>query len=301
MSDFRAGFVAVIGRPNTGKSTLVNALVGNKVVITSHHPNTTRNSIRGIVSKDEYQIILVDTPGIHKPKTALGTRLNSMAIENIESTDSIVICLPANEEIGLGDEFIFKQIKTKVPIFVVVTKIDLISKLELAIKLTKVNELIQRLKINQVEIIPVSAKIKEQIELLLNLLSKSLPISPALYPEDITSDQAQEFLFADLIREAAIEELYEELPHSVIVTIDEMGKRDGAEIFDVVASLHVERESRKGILIGPSGSKLKSIGIRARKSLEDQVSMQVFLQLHVKVSKDWQKDPKQLAKLGFIE
>jgi len=301
MSDFRAGFVAVIRRPNTGKSTLVNALVGNKVVITSHHPNTTRNSIRGIVSKDEYQIILVDTPGIHKPKTALGTRLNSMAIENIESTDSIVICLPANEEIGLGDEFIFKQIKTKVPIFVVVTKIDLISKLELAIKLTKVNELIQRLKINQVEIIPVSAKIKEQIELLLDLLSKSLPISPALYPEDITSDQAQEFLFADLIREAAIEELYEELPHSVIITIDEMGKRDGAEIFDVVASLHVERESQKGILIGPGGSKLKSIGIRARKSLEDQVSMQVFLQLHVKVSRDWQKDPKQLAKLGFIE
>lgn len=301
MNNFRAGFVAIIGRPNTGKSTLVNALVGTKIVITSHHPNTTRNPIRGIINRENFQMIVVDTPGMHKPKTALGTRLNSMVNENISSTDSVLLCLPANEKIGAGDEYIAKQIKGNQPIFFVITKTDAISKSELAVKLTKVNEFAIRLNLQKAEIIPVSAKNLDQTQLLLELLSKNLPESPALYPTDINTDQAEELMFADLIREAAIEELYEELPHSVMVTIEEMGERENGKIFDISATLHVERDSQKGIIIGPQGSKLKAIGTLARKSIENIVGMQVFLQIHVKVSKEWQTDPKLLAKLGFTD
>ena len=301
MSNFKAGFVAIIGRPNTGKSTLVNALVGTKIVITSHHPNTTRNPIRGIINRSDFQMIVVDTPGMHKPKTALGTRLNSMVSENIDSTDSVVLCLPANEDIGAGDEYIAKQIKGRQPVFLVVTKVDTVSKSELAAKLVSVTEFANRVNLQSAEIVPISAKNLEQTDLLLDLLSKKLPDSPALYPDDITTDQAQELIFADLIREAAIEELYEELPHSVMVTIEEMGEREGGKLFDVSATLHVERDSQKGIIIGPQGSKLKSIGSIARKSIENLVGMQVFLQIHVKVSKEWQKDPKLLARLGFTD
>ncbi len=301
MSDFKAGFVAIVGRPNTGKSTLVNALVGTKIVITSHHPNTTRNPIRGIINKENFQMIVVDTPGMHKPKNALGNRLNSMVSENIDSTDAVVICMPANEEIGAGDEYIAKQIKGHVPIFLVVTKVDTVSKSDLAAKLVKVSEFTERINLSRAEIVPISAKNLDQTDLLLDLLSKKLPVSPALYPADITTDQAEELMFADLIREAAIEELYEELPHSVMVTIDEMSEREGGKIFDINATLHVERDSQKGIIIGPQGSKLKAIGTLARKSIENLVGMQVFLQIHVKVSKEWQKDPKLLARLGFTD
>ena len=301
MSDFKAGFIAIVGRPNTGKSTLVNALVGTKIVITSHHPNTTRNPIRGIINRDSFQMIVVDTPGMHKPKTALGTRLNSMVNENINSTDAVVLCLPANEDIGAGDEYIAKQIKGRQEVFLVVTKVDTVSKSELAAKLVLVTEFAQKVGQEKAEIIPISAKNLEQTDLLLDLLAKKLPISPALYPTDINTDQVQELMFADLIREAAIEELYEELPHSVMVTIEEMGEREGGKLFDVSATLHVERDSQKGIIIGPQGSKLKSIGSIARKSIENLVGMQVFLQIHVKVSKEWQKDPKLLARLGFTD
>jgi GTPase len=301
MENFKAGFVAIVGRPNTGKSTLVNALVGTKIVITSHHPNTTRNPIRGIINREKYQMIVVDTPGMHKPKTALGTRLNSMVNENMQSNDAVLLCLPADEEIGAGDEYIAKQIKGNQKVFLVVTKVDKISKSDLAVRLMAVNDFALRLNLQDAEIIPVSAKNLDQTELLLELLSVHLPDSPALYPTDINTDQAQELMFADLIREAAIEELYEELPHSVMVTIEEMGERDDGKIFDISATLHVERDSQKGIIIGPQGSKLKAIGSLARKSIENLVGMQVFLQIHVKVSKEWQKDPKLLAKLGFTD
>lgn len=301
MIQFKAGFIAIVGRPNTGKSTLVNALVGTKIVITSHHPNTTRNPIRGIINRDNFQMIVVDTPGMHKPKTALGTRLNSMVSENIASTDALVLCLPANEEIGAGDEYIAKQVKNQQEVFLVITKVDTVSKSELAKKMVEVMDFAIRVGQEKAEIIPISAKNLDQTDLLLDLLSRKLPDSPALYPSDMNTDQAKELMFADLIREAAIEELYEELPHSVMVTIEEMGEREDGKIFDIAATLHVERDSQKGIVIGPQGSRLKAIGSIARKSIENLVGIQVFLQIHVKVSKEWQKDPKLLSRLGFMD
>jgi len=301
MSNFRAGFVAIVGRPNVGKSTLVNALVGSKIVITSHHPNTTRNPIRGIITRSDFQMIVVDTPGMHKPKTALGTRLNQMVNENINSTDAAILCLPADETIGAGDEYIAAQLNDRTPTFIAVTKVDKISKSDLAAKLMAVGEFIKKVGLQKAEIIPISAKNLDQTDLILELVAKELPLSPQLYPDEITTDQAEKLMFADLIREAAIEELYEELPHSVMVTIEEMGERAGGSIYDVSATLHVERDSQKGIIIGPQGSRLKAIGTLARKSIENLVGMQVFLQIHVKVSKEWQKDPKMLARLGFTD
>jgi len=302
MSEHKAGFVAVIGRPNVGKSTLVNALVGKKIVITSHHPNTTRNPIRGIISKPDYQMILVDTPGVHKPKTLLGTRLNAMVAENLESVDAALICLPVDEAIGAGDEFIVKQLGHIRNIFIAVTKVDKATKPEVLIaKLVEVSGFVERLGITVKEIVPVSAKREEQTELLMELLSAALPSSPSLYPEDISTDQAAELTITELIREAAIEDLYEELPHSVMITIDEFEKREGKNFFDIHATLHVERDSQKSIIIGPQGSRLKAIGTIARGNIENFLDAKIFLGLHVKVSKEWQRDPKALARMGFTE
>ena len=302
MSEHKAGFVAVIGRPNVGKSTLVNALVGKKIVITSHHPNTTRNPIRGIISKPDYQMILVDTPGVHKPKTLLGTRLNAMVAENLESVDAALICLPVDEAIGAGDEFIVKQLGHIRNIFIAVTKVDKATKPEVLIaKLVEVSGFVERLGITVKEIVPVSAKREEQTELLMEMLSAALPSSPSLYPEDISTDQAAELTITELIREAAIEDLYEELPHSVMITIDEFEKREGKNFFDIHATLHVERDSQKSIIIGPQGSRLKAIGTTARGNIENFLDAKIFLGLHVKVSKEWQRDPKALARMGFTE
>jgi GTP-binding protein Era len=297
----RAGFVAVIGRPNTGKSTLVNALVGQKIVITSKHPNTTRNPIRGIISRPQFQMIVVDTPGIHKPKTLLGTRLNAMVTENLESVDAVLICLPVDEAIGLGDEFIAKQVINQRRVFIAVTKIDRVKPEELMAHLAAVSIFTQRLGLKVEEIIPVSAKALDQTELLLQLLAKQLPFSPSLYPEDITTDQAQELMITELIRESAIADLYEELPHSVMVTIDEMSKREGKEFYDIHATIHVERDSQKSIIIGPQGSRLKAVGIKSRSAIENLLGAKIFLGLHVKISKEWQRDPKALARLGFTQ
>ena len=246
-------------------------------------------------------MIVVDTPGVHKPKTLLGSRLNEMVTQNLESVDAVVICIPADEAIGFGDEFIAKAVAKQRNVFIAVTKIDRVKKEELMVQLSAVNDFAARVGIEVAEIVPISAKNEEQTELLLELLAAKLPDSPSLYPEDIDTDQATELTITELIREAAIEELYEEVPHSVVITVDEMSKREGKEFYDIHVTLHVERDSQKSIIIGPQGSRLKAIGMRARGSVENFLGAKCYLGIHVKVSKEWQKDAKALKKLGFTE
>lgn len=300
MADFRAGFVAVVGRPNVGKSTLVNALVGKKIVITSRHPNTTRNPIRGIITRDNYQIIVVDTPGVHKPKTLLGNRLNEMVVENIDGVDVAVLCLPVDEPIGAGDEYVIRQIE-KSKIIIALTKVDLASKESVVAKLAEIDEFTKKLSFNYEEVIPISARKNQQIEILESEISKRLSDSPQLYPSDMDTDQANEMIVSEFIREAAIEGTFQEVPHSIVITIEELKKRENKDLIDVRATIHVERDSQKPMLIGKQGSKLKEIGTKARIEIENYLNSKVYLSLHVKVSKDWQKDPKSLAKFGFLQ
>jgi len=302
MSEFRSGFVAIVGRPNVGKSTLINALVGSKIAITSHHPNTTRLAIRGIVHRPDYQAVLVDTPGVHKPKTLLGQRLNQVVDQSMDSVDIVLMCIPADETSGAGDVFIAQEIAKhgKAKKFAVITKTDLISKEKLAARLLGIMEIAKGFTWD--EIIPVSAAIHDQVDLLNELIGKNLPQGPAYYPEGTNSDQAIEALICELIREAALQDVRQELPHSIVVTIDEFGEREekgSRPFYDIHATVHVERDSQRAILLGHQGSKLKEIGIRARADIERTLNAKIFLGLHIKVSKEWQKDPKLLERLGF--
>jgi GTP-binding protein Era len=304
MSDFRSGFVAIVGRPNVGKSTLINALVGSKIAITSHHPNTTRSAIRGIVHGDNFQAVLVDTPGVHKPKTLLGHRLNAVVDQSMDSVDVVILCIPADETSGAGDIYIAQEIAKhpRAKKFAVITKIDLLSKEKLALRLTGIMELAQGFVWD--EIIPVSAAIHDQIDLLNQLIGAALPQGPAYYPEGTTSDQAIEQLICEFIREAALQDVREELPHSIVVTIDEFGEREekgSRPFYDVHATIHVERDTQRAILLGHQGVRLKEIGIRARADIERALVAKIFLGLHIKVSKEWQRDSRMLDKLGFEE
>ena len=301
--EHKSAFISIVGRPNTGKSTLINALVGEKVAITSHHPNTTRNAIRGILSEKDFQLIFVDTPGLHKAKTPLGTALNKVVDETISDVDIVIQCIPAVEKVGDGDLYIAKQLANTSAIrrICVLTMIDMISKTELPKQLMALSELGKKAGFEWDEIIPVSAFTDTQIQLLIDLLVKHANNGPAFYPKEMKSDQELEKTISELIRESAISDLFEEVPHSIAVVIDEMSKREDKEIFDVHASIIVERDSQKAILIGKGGENLKKIGTNARNEIEKKVGMKVFLKLHVKVISNWQKDPKSLQKLGLVE
>lgn len=304
MSDFRSGFVAIVGRPNTGKSTLINALVGSKIAITSHHPNTTRRAIRGIIHNQNFQAVLVDTPGVHKPRTLLGHHLNSVVNENLDSVDVIMMCLPANEAAGAGDQFIAAEIAKhpRAKKFALVTKTDTVNKKTLAERLMTINELAEGFTWD--EIIPVSAVVHDQIELLEKIIGENIPVGPAFYPEDQKSDQDRETHICELIREAAMRDALQELPHSITVTIDEMSEREPSgtrPFFDIHATIHVERDSQTGIILGHQGQRLKDIGMRARKDIEHFLGARIYLGLHVKVSKEWQRDPKLLERLGYSD
>ncbi|HEX3545415.1 MAG TPA: GTPase Era [Mycobacterium sp.] len=299
MSEFRSGFVCFVGRPNTGKSTLTNALVGTKVAITSSRPQTTRHTIRGIVHREGFQIILIDTPGLHRPRTLLGQRLNDLVKDTYSEVDVIGLCIPADEKIGPGDRWIYEQIRTIAPdttLMAVVTKIDKVPKDRVAAQLVAVSELVGP----EVEIVPVSATTGEQLDVLIDVLAAQLPPGPAFYPDGELTDEPEELLMAELIREAALEGVRDELPHSLAVVIEDVNRRDGRDdLIDVHANLYVERDSQKGIVIGKGGARLREVGTAARTQIEKLLGTKVYLDLRVKIAKNWQRDPKQLGRLGF--
>jgi GTPase len=299
VSEFRSGFVCFVGRPNTGKSTLTNALVGAKVAITSNRPQTTRHTIRGIVHREDFQIVLVDTPGLHRPRTLLGKRLNELVRNTYSEVDVIGLCIPADESIGPGDRWIHEQIRAVAPrttLVAIVTKIDRVPKERLAAQLIAVSELVGQ----DTEIVPVSATTGEQVDVLISVLVDQLPPGPAFYPEGELTDEPEEVLMAELIREAALEGVRDELPHSLAVVIDEVSPREGRDdLIDVHAILFVERDSQKGIVIGKGGARLREVGTAARTQIEKLLGTKVYLDLRVKIAKNWQRDPKQLGRLGF--
>jgi len=304
MAEFRSGFICLVGRPNTGKSTLTNALVGSKVAITSSRPQTTRHTIRGIVHRQDFQIVLVDTPGLHRPRTLLGKRLNELVRDTYSEVDVIGLCFPADETIGPGDRWIFEQIRAvaaRTTLVILVTKIDKVTKDRLAAQLMAVNNLVGEYA---AAIIPVSATTGEQVDLLIDVLVDQLSPGPAFYPDGELTDEPEEVLMAELIREAALEGVRDELPHSLAVVIDEVSPREGRSeeqgpLIDVHAFIYVERDSQKGIVIGRGGARLKEVGTNARRQIEKLLGTKVYLDLRVKVAKNWQQDPKLLGRLGF--
>jgi GTP-binding protein Era len=282
-----------------GKSTLMNALVGAKVAITSSKPQTTRRAIRGIVHRPGAQLVIVDTPGLHRPRTLLGERLDSLVLSTLTEVDVIGFCLPADEAIGKGDRFIAEKLGAvkKTPVIAVVTKCDLADREGVARQLLAVSRLA-----DFAEIVPVSAESGERLGVLADQLIERLPESPPLYPDGDLTDEPEQMLVAELIREAALEGVRDELPHSIAVVVEEMGPRAGRDdLLDVYAHMFVERPSQKAIVIGPKGARLKDVGTRARAQIEALLGTRVYLDLRIKVAKDWQRDPKQLRRLGFYD
>ena len=299
--DFRAGFISIVGRPTVGKSTLTNALVGHKVAITSGRPETTRHNIRGIVHGENYQLVLVDTPGYHRPRTLLGKRLNDMVREALAEVDCVVFCMPADQRIGPGDQFIARELRSvRRPVIAVATKCDSVPRervLEHLLAIEKLGE--------WSAIVPVSSFKHEGIDRLREVLAEKVPLSPPLYPQNDISDESRETMIAEFIREAALEGVRDELPHSLAVKVEEIierPKREGDDrppLLNIHVNVYVERDSQKAIIIGKKGSRLKEIGTRARAHIEEYLGRRVYLDLHVRTAKDWQSDPKMLQRLGF--
>jgi len=305
----RSGFVAIVGRPNVGKSTLTNALVGQKVAITSSKPQTTRRVIRGIIHRPEAQVVLVDTPGIHRPRTVLGERLNAMVEQQWAEVDAIALCVPADEQVGPGDRRIASRLAgataggRRTPVLALVTKTDRVSREALAAQLAAVAVLGQAAGVHWAAVVPVSATAGDQLDDVVSELVGALPAGPPLYPDGELTDEPEMILVAELIREAALEGVSDELPHSIAVVVEEMAPRSDRPadrpLLDVHANLFVERPSQKAIVIGAKGSRLRAVGTRARAAIEAMLGTPVYLDLHVKVAKEWQRDPKQLRRLGF--
>jgi GTP-binding protein Era len=296
-SVFRSGFACFAGRPNVGKSTLLNALVGTKVAITSSRPQTTRRVVRGIVHRSDAQLILVDTPGLHKPRTLLGERLDSLVRSTLTEVDVVGFCVPAAEPVGPGDRFLARELcaLSKTPVVAIVTKADQASREQVAVQLAAVDSLG-----DWADIVPVSAVTGYQLDVLADVLVSHLPEGVPLYPAGELTDEPEQQLVAELIREAALEGVRDELPHSIAVVVEEMTPRpDESGLTDIYAVMYVERPSQKAIVIGAKGARLKEVGSQARRQIEALLGGRVYLDLRIKIAKDWQRDPKQLRRLGF--
>jgi GTP-binding protein Era len=296
----RSGFACFVGRPNVGKSTLMNALVGTKVAITSSRPQTTRRAIRGIVHRPDAQLIIVDTPGLHRPRTLLGERLDSLVRSTLTEVDVIGFCLPATDAIGPGDKYLAAELaglSRRTPVVAIVTKTDQATPDQIAAQLAAVAELG-----DWADIVPVSAMGEFQLDVLADVLVSHLPPGQPLYPDGELTDEPEQLLVAELIREAALEGVRDELPHSIAVVVEDMAPRAGRDdLIDVYAFMYVERPSQKAIVIGPKGARLKEVGTRARQQIEALLGTKVYLDLRIKVAKNWQRDPKQLRRLGFYD
>jgi GTP-binding protein Era len=296
---FKSGFACFAGRPNVGKSTLMNALVGAKVAITSSRPQTTRRAIRGIVHRPDAQLVIVDTPGMHRPRTLLGERLDSLVRATLTEVDVIGFCVPAADGIGPGDKYLASELAglAKTPVVAIVTKVDQASQGQVAAQLSAVTELG-----DWADIVPVSAVSGYQLDVLTDVLVSHLPPGSPLYPDGELTDEPEQQLVAELIREAILEGVRDELPHSIAVVVEEMAPREGRDdLIDVHAFMYVERSSQKSIVIGAKGARLKEVGTRARQQIEALLGTKVYLDLRIKVAKDWQRDPKQLRRLGFYD
>ncbi|MEU2204013.1 GTPase Era [Microbacterium oleivorans] len=293
----RSGFVTFVGRPNVGKSTLTNALVGEKVAITSDKPQTTRKAIRGILNRPSGQLVIVDTPGIHKPRTLLGQRLNDLVEQVLGDVDAIGFLVPATEKVGPGDRRIAASLDGygRAKKVAIVTKVDIASREEITERLMEVDALRE----DWAAVIPLSAVTDDQLDVLADELLKLMPEGPALYPEGVVTDESVEDRIAEIIREAALDGVRDELPHSIAVTVEDISAREDSDLTDVYANIVVERDSQKAIIIGRGGSRLKEVGARSRAGIEPLVGGRVFLSLRVRVAKEWQRDPKQLGRLGF--
>lgn len=299
----RSGFACFVGRPNAGKSTLLNAMVGVKVAITSSRPQTTRRAIRGIITREDAQLIIIDTPGLHRPRTLLGERLNAEVHEALAGVDVIGLCLPADEAIGPGDSFIAAQLPKHIPVVVLLTKTDKVSRDEVAVRLMELPAFGEKIGRSWADIIPVSALDGDNVSTVTTCFIQQLPEGPLLYPDGDITDEPIDIAVAELIREAALEGVQDELPHSIAVVVEEIVPRQDRPadrpLTDVRAEIYVERNSQKAIVIGKGGSRLKSVGTQARAEIEALLGTPIYLDLHVKVAKDWQRDPKQLRRLGF--
>jgi GTP-binding protein Era len=296
---FRSGFACLVGRPNVGKSTLTNALVGAKVAITSNRPQTTRRVIRGVVHRPDAQLVIVDTPGLHRPRTLLGERLDSLVRSTLTEVDVIGFCVPAPDPVGPGDRYLAKELAAvkNTPVVAIVTKTDEVPQERVAEQLLAVSQLGE-----WADVVPVSAVKGFQLDVLADVLVGHLPEGPPLYPDGELTDEPEQIMVAELIREAALEGVRDELPHSIAVLVEEMGPREGQpDLIDVHAELYVERPSQKAIVIGTQGARLKDVGTRARRQIEALLGSRVYLDLHVRIAKDWQRNPKYLRRLGFYD
>ncbi|OXS80439.1 GTPase Era [Domibacillus enclensis] len=294
---YKSGFISIIGRPNVGKSTFLNRVIGQKIAIMSDKPQTTRNKVQGVLTTDDAQMVFIDTPGIHKPKHKLGDFMMKTAVNTLREVDLVLFMINAEEGFGGGDEFIIEKLKdVKTPIFLVINKIDRIHP-------DKLMELIVQYKefLEFAEIVPISALEGSNVDRLLEQIQKMLPNGPQYYPADQVTDHPERFIVSELIREKVLHLTREEVPHSIAVVIDKISKREGKDMIDVMATIVVERDSQKGIVIGKQGALLKEVGKRSRQDIEHLLGSKVFLELWVKVQKDWRNKASNLRDFGFKE